>query len=142
MIGPDDVNSWIISLGKEDFRIMNPMFVQLMASGVGIGQFLASAQKSLAQYGSIITSLIGVAMVIVGIYQVAKNLISGGKGQTNWVTTICLIMIGGALALVGGWGTVGKLVNTGNTTVTQMAQGQADTTGSVTDPFSAGAAGT
>ena len=74
------------------------MNFMLMAS---IGSFLNSMQKSLGNYGSIIVSIIGIAMVIVGIYQVAKNLISHGKGQTSWVTAIALIIIGGGIALTG-----------------------------------------
>ena len=106
------------------------MFV--MAS---IGQFLNSMQASLANYGSIIVSIIGIAMVIVGIYQVAKNLISHGKGQTSWVTAIALIIVGGAIALTGGWRMIGNFANTGRTTLDSYAHGNSDTAQSVEDPF-------
>lgn len=107
-----------------------------------IGQFLSSFQETLARYGSIATSIIGVAMVVVGIYQIAKGLMSGGKGQTNWVMTIALLLIGGALALTSGWTTVGKLVKTGNVTLSDMAEGTADTSGGAVNPFTFEADGT
>lgn len=104
-----------------------------------IGSFLNSSQQSLAFYGSIIASIVGVAMVIVGIYQIAKNLISHGKGQTNWVVTIALLLIGGALAIVGGWRMIGNFASGAKTTLSNMAQGIAESSGnSLTDPFDIG----
>lgn len=108
-----------------------------------ISNFLNSAQQTIAYYGSILTSLIGVAMVIVGIYQVAKNLISHGKGQNSWVVTFALILVGGALAITGGWNMVGKFAQGSRNTLANMAQGSAETsTGDVGDPFQFGATGT
>lgn len=109
----------------------------LMAtSEPSLGTFLGSFQATLAHYGSIAASIIGVAMVVVAIYQIAKGLMSGGKGQTNWVMTIALLLIGGMLALASGWETIGTFVNTGNTTLEGMAKGSADVGGNVMeDPF-------
>lgn len=103
-----------------------------------IGGFIGSVQKTLGNWGSIIVSIIGIAMVIVGIYKVAKNLISHGKGQNSWVVAIALILVGGALAISGGWATVGSLVGTGNATLKDFAEGNADTSATGDDPFSQG----
>lgn len=103
-----------------------------------MGQFITSVQQTLGNWGSIIVSIIGIAMVIVGIYKVAKNLMSHGKGQNSWVVAIALILVGGALAISGGWATVGSLVGTANTTLEGFAQGNADTGASGTDPFTQG----
>lgn len=103
--------------------------------GSSISGFLSSLQKTIANYGSIVVSIIGIAMVIIGIYKIAKNLMSAGKGQTNWVVAIALVVIGGALAIVGGWAFVGKFANTTKTTLNDMAEGHADTGGGVADPF-------
>lgn len=113
----------------------------LMATSAGLGTFLGSFQATLAHYGSIVASIIGVAMVVVAIYQIAKGLMSGGKGQTNWVMTIALLLIGGMLALASGWNTIGKFVKTGNNTLSSMAEGTVDSGGNaMTDPFANGAA--
>lgn len=118
------------------------MFNMILAAGdtKTMGQFLESVQQSLAQYGSIIISIIGVAMVIVGIYMVAKNLISHGKGQTSWVTAIALIIIGGAFAITGGWRMVGNFAKMGRRTINDYAEGKSDDTGEVNDPFEKGKA--
>lgn len=100
-----------------------------------LGSFLDSAQKTLANYGSVLTSLIGVAMVIVGIYQLAKGLISHGKGQHSWVVTIALILVGGALAITGGWKMVGNFASGGRNTLSDMAKGSTDGKRSVSNPF-------
>lgn len=107
----------------------------LFGSGAGIGKFLQSVQESLGNWGQIIVSIIGVAMVIVGLYKIAKNLISHGKGQNSWVVAIALVLVGGAMAVTGGWGMIGGLVNTGKTSMENFANGQGDTTNSIKDPF-------
>lgn len=109
-----------------------------LASAVGL--FLASAESSswsisgllkagrdsIAGYVQVIIVIVGVVMVGVGVYQVAKNLISHGKGQTNWVVTFALIMIGGMLMLSGGW-TVLENIGTGSKeTLDDLGKGDPD----------------
>ena len=110
----------------------------LFASNAGIGKFLGSVQESLGNWGSIIVSIIGVAMVIVGIYKIAKNLISHGKGQNSWVIAIALVLVGGALAVAGGWSTLGNLVGVSNETLNNFAAGTGDTGTTAKDPFESG----
>lgn len=118
------------------------MAAPVLGSGWQISSFLKASQETLAYYGSIVTSIIGVAMVIVGIFQVAKNLISHGKGQTNWVVTFALILVGGALAIVGGWRMIGNFAEGSKTTLDNMAKGSAETSGGeITDPFNQGGGG-
>lgn len=100
-----------------------------------ISSFLDAAQKTLGYWGSIFTSIVGVVMVIVGIYQFAKNLISHGKGQNSWVVTFLLILVGGALAIAGGWAMIGNFARGSKATLSSMAQGNPESGGSVTDPF-------
>lgn len=104
-----------------------------------IGGFLKALQANLATYGAIIISLVGVAMLIVGIYQVAKNLISHGKGQTNWVVTFALIIVGGAFAVSGGWKMLGHFASMGKDTMDKMGQGQEEADPGAVDPFGSGA---
>ena len=118
------------------------MAAPVLASSWRISSFLKASQETLAYYGSIITSVVGVVMVIVGIYQIAKNLISHGKGQTNWVVTFALILVGGALAIVGGWKMIGDFAKGSKNTLKDMAQGSAETSGGeITNPFEQGGDG-
>lgn len=67
-----------------------------------LGTFLKNATSTIQTWGGAFVILIGVIMIIVGIYKIAKGLISHGKGQPpNWVISIALIIVGGALT-VGG----------------------------------------
>ena len=104
-----------------------------------MGQFIGSVQETLGNWGSIIVSIIGVVMVIAGVYKVAKNLISHGKGQNSWAVAIALILVGGALAITGGWSTIKTITQTGRETIDKFAAGTADTTGTFHDPFDGGA---
>ena len=101
----------------------------ILASDWSIGNALKALNESLNGYGKIIMVIIGVAMIIVGIYQVAKNLISHGKAQTNWFITIALIVVGGIFALSSGWETLGSFVKGSQGSVDQMMQGTPDAPG-------------
>ena len=91
-----------------------------------ISGFLSALQASAANYVKIIILIIGLVMVGVGIYQVAKNLISHGKGQTNWVVTALLIIVGGTLMLNSGWTVIGNIAKGGSQTLNDMGKGTAD----------------
>lgn len=91
-----------------------------------ISKFLDALQQSIGNYVKIIIMIIGLVMVGFGIYQIAKNLISGGKGQTNWVTTFLLIIVGGTLMLSGGWEVIRHFSGGSKTTLDNMGQGKAD----------------
>jgi vacuolar-type H+-ATPase subunit I/STV1 len=92
-----------------------------------IGKFIGALQGSLANYALMIASLIGIAMVVVGIFQLAKNLISHGKGQTNWAVTFGLIIVGSMVAMGTGWKFVGDMGKTGGKTLSSAAiTGKAD----------------
>lgn len=103
-----------------------------------ISKMLAATQKTAMNYVKIITMIVGIVMVGVGIYQIAKNLISHGKGQTNWVITFALLIVGGTLAMISGWTTVKNAVTGGKNTLDNMGKGSSDedakpTAGNVTD---------
>lgn len=91
-----------------------------------ISGFLGALQRSAMNYVKIIILIVGIVMVGVGIYQVAKNLISHGKGQTNWVITALLIIVGGTLMLGSGWDVIKNVSKGGSNTLDDMGQGNAD----------------
>lgn len=63
--------------------------------------FLNKLMEKMKSWGRILIIIVGVAMVIVGIFKIAQGLISHGKTQVSWVTNILLICVG-ALFCVGG----------------------------------------
>ena len=100
----------------------------IFMNGATIGNFFQSLFESGAAWASWIAGGIGIIMVVAGIWQIAKGLMGGGHGQTNWAVAIICLLLGGTLAAGGGWGVVGQFTETGGTTINQLAQGQNDGT--------------
>ena len=69
----------------------------------GLGKILKNARDSIGNVGSIAMTCLGVIMIVVGAFKIAKALMNHGKEQTSWVVNILLIVIGGVL-LVSGLG--------------------------------------
>lgn len=105
---------------------MTLLNVNALSADWKISDFIASAQVSIMSYVQVIILIVGVVMVGVGIYQVAKNLISHGKGQTNWVVTIALIVIGGTLMLTSGWSVIKNVGNGVSGSLQNMGEGSND----------------
>lgn len=78
-------------------------FVMAAGNGWTIDNFLNNLSTRLSDWGKLIVVVLGIAMLIVGIFNIAKGMMGGGRGQVNWVLNIALIVVGGALAFSGGW---------------------------------------
>lgn len=106
------------------------MMMNLMATTWSIGNFLGSLQGSVLNYVKIIIVIIGIVMVGFGVFQIAKNLVSHGKGQTNWVVTFALIIIGGTLMLTSGFDLLKTIGRSGTGSIEDLGEGIADTNNS------------
>lgn len=99
--------------------------------GAKIRDILQSLANSLGTWGNIIVLILGIAMIIVGVYQLAKALISHGKGQPpNWFVIIGLLLIGGLL-IGTSLGGVAELFQTGD--AEEIMNGQVDSSTYETD---------
>ena len=83
------------------------MSLQVLLSQVplmdwSISNFLNKLNSNLNSWGQVIVAIIGV-MVIVGVFLIAKGLMSQGRGQVNWFLAITLLLLGGCLAFASGW---------------------------------------
>lgn len=90
--------------------------------------FLTNFGNALEKWGGIIVFIIGVAMVIASVYFIMKGLLSHGRGQTSWVTTILLLLIGGAfmaggITAGGGWSLLTNIANGSKQTIEDMGNG-------------------
>ena len=93
------------------------------SSSWSVDNFLKNLQNSLGDWSQIIVVIIGLVMLIVGIFNIAKGLMSQGRGQTNWFMNIVLFFVGGALCFSGGWGLVKKVSKSGQDTVNDLGNG-------------------
>ena len=98
-------------------------FMSGSGSSFSVGNFLNGLNNSLFNWGKVIVVIIGVVMVIVGVFNIAKGLMSGGRAQTNWVLNLVLFFVGGAIAFGGGWGLVQNVSAGGSDTIYEMANG-------------------
>lgn len=87
-----------------------------------LSSFLKNATTTLGTWGSLLITLIGTVMLIWGVVQIAKGLMSHGRGQTNWAIAILLIIIGGALAGGAGWGLVKDIASGGERTIRDLGE--------------------
>lgn len=81
--------------------------------------FLTNSTNQLKAWGGLFIILLGVAMIVVGIYQLAKGLIAHGKTQVNWFVVVALIIAGGALT-AGGWTLVSGIASGGKKTIEDL----------------------
>lgn len=88
----------------------------------GISNILKGASHQLQKWGQWFLVVIGVAMVIYGIFQIAKGMMSGGRGQTNWVMAIGCVIVGGLLSVSGGWGFVANLAKGSGEEIQNMSK--------------------
>lgn len=105
--------------------VLNSMAVKVMTAvpmDWDLGSFLQNAAKVLKQWGGYFIILVGVVMVVAAVYQIAKGLISHGKGPgTNWGVAISLLILGGAF-MTGGFAFVAKIAGGGQKTIEEIGQ--------------------
>lgn len=59
-----------------------------------INNVLAKLRANLILWGAGLMMIVGVVMIIFGIFKIAQGMISHGKTQVNWVVNILLIVVG------------------------------------------------
>lgn len=98
------------------------MFLNLLMEW-DLNSLLQNLNTSMNTWGSLIVTIIGLVMVIVGVYKIAKGLMSHGQGQVNWVLNIALIVIGGMLAWSSGWSLVKDFAGGAKDTIEELGGG-------------------
>ena len=74
---------------------MSPVMATAMLATVWrICTVLNNVRDLLRWWGGALMMVIGVVMVLVGVWKIAQALISHGKTQANWVVNIALIVVG------------------------------------------------
>ena len=124
--------------------VMSNPVIMLLAedepSGGGgweVNNVLNNVRELLITVGQGLMMIIGVVMIIVGIFKIASGLMSHGKQQVNWVINILLILVG-ALFCAGSVFFTMFTNNDGNNSVGGMIAdelnnlGQGDDTGTPT----------
>ena len=82
--------------------------LQTISMDWSLEQVLMNLKNQAKVWGSGIVMVLGVFMIIVAVYQIAKGFMSGGHGQTNWVMSLLCLLVGG-IFLSGGWSIVSDI---------------------------------
>lgn len=59
--------------------------------------FLTNSATTLEAWANAGFIVIGIVCLVVGVVMLVKNLMMHGKGQSNWIVTIGLMLVGGVL---------------------------------------------
>lgn len=109
MLISDQLHQWLHTMSME---------------AIDLDTFANGANKCAYSWGGTILVIIGVALIIAGVYRIAKGLMSGGRAQVNWLACLLCLAIGGALVFSNFVRDVGEGANT---TLYNMGSGQAGT---------------
>ena len=74
----------------------------MAGSGFSFSGFFNNARLSLQTIGQAFIMLLGLVMIVVAGWQIAKGLISPQKAQTNWFMVIALLIVGGIFVATTG----------------------------------------
>lgn len=90
--------------------------------GFDIGKFFDNLSKNFKTWGSKLIAMLGVILVVWGIVNIVKAFISQGRGQTNWLMTAAMILVGGFLAAVSSWNNIKQFLDVGTKTIESMGK--------------------
>lgn len=101
----DKMNSYVLNL------LTHPMAWDLSS-------FLQNAKTQFQTWGGYFLAVLGIIMIIVGLYQLGSGLMSDRK-QVEWVKVIALLLIGGVLA-VSGVNVITNIADGGSATIKDL----------------------
>lgn len=104
---------------------MRDMFSTLLLSGTASGEwdlraFLTNSFETLGEWFSLAIMILGIVAVAYAIWQIVSGLMSHGKKQVNWVVTIILLLVGGALSMTTGFQFVQDIASGGRKTIEDL----------------------
>lgn len=97
--------------------VANPV---TMASSWSFRNFLSNSATTLKEWANLGFTVIGIICLIVGIVMLVKGLMTHGRGQTNWIVVVGLILLGGALTVTGAYTWVQGIAQGGKETIDDL----------------------
>lgn len=83
-----------------------------------LSTFLQNVKTQFQTWGGYFLAVLGILMIIVGLYQLGSGLMSDRK-QVEWVKVIALLLIGGVLA-VSGVNVITNIADGGSATIKDL----------------------
>lgn len=88
-----------------------------------LGNFLKNSYKTLGNWFTLATMLVGLFCLGIAIWQIASGLMSHGKKQTNWAVSLILLLVGGVLSVSTGFGFIQTIASGGKQTIEDLGNG-------------------
>lgn len=82
--------------------------------------FLTNSASTLRDWANLGFIVIGIVCLVVGIVMLVKNLMMHGKGQSNWIVTIGLMLLGGVLVGTSAYSFVENIAKSGQDTINDL----------------------
>lgn len=83
-----------------------------------LSTFLQNAKTQFQTWGGYLLAVLGILMIIVGLYKLGTGLMSDRK-EVEWVKVITLLLIGGVLA-VSGVNVITNIADGGSATIKDL----------------------
>lgn len=96
--------------------LYNPKLVTL---GFDLGKFFENLTTKAKEWGGYFIMFLGAILIIWGVVNIVKAFVSNGRGQTNWLMTAAMILVGG-LFLAGGFTAMQNFATMGKDTLEQL----------------------
>ncbi len=98
------------------------MTVVLASGSINLGKFFDNSKSAIKSWGGSFIGLIGAFMLVAAAVLICKAFIQHGRGQTNWLMLLGMIIVGGCF-FVGGFDIMDSLANVGKQTLNDLATG-------------------
>ena len=85
-----------------------------------IGKFFENLGTKSKEWAKWFIIFLGIVLIVWGIVNIVKAFISQGRGQTNWLMTIAMILVGGFLCAISSFDDILKFTKIGSETIKQM----------------------
>lgn len=101
----------------------NVFKVDILTGAWDLGSFLENSFDTLGKWASSFVMIIGLICLTYAVWQIATGLWSQGKKQTNWFTSILLLLVGGVLSAATGFEFVKTIASGGQKTIEDLGGG-------------------
>lgn len=92
------------------------------SGSINLGTFFDNLKGAIKAWGGSFIGVIGAFMLVAAAVMIAKAFMQHGRGQTNWLMLMFMIIVGGCF-FVGGFNIMDTLANMGKQTLNDLATG-------------------
>lgn len=66
-----------------------------------LGTFFSNLTSKASDWAGYFVMFLGLVLMVIAVVQIVKGFASHGRGQTNWLMTLAMLLVGGFLFVKG-----------------------------------------